>query len=273
MSVVISVSSAPVPILMYHEIAPPSQTSSRLAVSPEAFSAQLAHLHDEGYQTVTAFELANVLASGTGDLPERPVVLTFDDGFADFHSEAMERLDRYGFTATLFVTTGWVRDAKGGSDRRAPGCMLSWGQIEEAVSAGIEVAAHSHLHPELDQLPPELMRDDLATGKAVLEDTLGIPANGLAYPFGYFDARVRDVAEELGHRYSCAVANTMMDSESDLLALPRLTVRRSTTMPVFRQLVRGDNLSRIFIKDRALTVGWSLVRRSRAALGRRPRHQ
>ena len=164
----------------------------------------------------------------TGDLPERPVVLTFDDGFADFHSEAMERLDRYGFTATLFMTTGWVRDAKGGSDRRPPGCMLRWGQIEEAVSAGIEVAAHSHLHPELDQLPPELMRDDLATGKAVLEDTLGIPANGLAYPFGYFDARVRDVAEELGHRYSCAVANTMMDSESDLLALPRLTVRRST---------------------------------------------
>jgi peptidoglycan/xylan/chitin deacetylase (PgdA/CDA1 family) len=257
-----------VPILMYHEIAPPSETSSRLAVSPDAFSIQLAHLHDEGYQTVTAGELANALALGDGGLPDRPVVLTFDDGYADFHSQAMPLLDRHGFTATLFMTTGWVRDAKGAPDRQPPGSMLSWAQIEEAVSAGMEVAAHSHMHPQLDQLPTTLVRDDLARGKAVLEDRLGIPVDGLAYPFGYFDPRVREVARELGHRYSCAVANTIMGREPDLLALPRLTVRQSTGMPVFQQLVRGDNLSRIFIRDRALTKGWSLVRRSRAALGR-----
>ena len=256
-----------VPILMYHEIAPTSETNSRLAVSPEAFSAQLAHMHEEGYQTVTAVELANSLVHGAGGLPERPVVLTFDDGYADFHSRAMPLLDRHGFTATLFVTTGWVRDAKGAPDRPPPGPMLSWAQIEEAVSAGMEVAAHSHMHPQLDQLPPTLMRDDLATGKAVLEDRIGRPVDGLAYPFGYSDARVREVARELGHRYSCAVANTMMDSEPDLLALPRLSVRRSTGMSVFQQVVRGDNHFRIFIKDRALTKGWSLVRRSRAALG------
>ncbi len=117
------------------------------------------------------------------------------------------------------------------------------------------------------------MRHDLATGKEVLEDRLGVAVDGLAYPFGYSDATVRDVARELGYRYSCAVANTIMGQETDLMALPRLTVRQSTSMPVFERIVRGENLSRIFVKERALTKGWSLVRRSKAVLGRRARDQ
>ncbi len=257
-----------VPILMYHEIAGRTESSSRLAVSPGAFSAQLAYLHDDGYQTVTVADLLTSLAGGNGRLPDRPVVLTFDDGYADFHSRAMPLLDRYGFTATVFITTGWVRDAKGRLDRRPPGRMLAWAEIEDAASAGIEVAAHSHTHPQLDQLPPDLLRKELATGKAVLEDRLGSPITGLAYPFGYSTARVREAARESGHQYSCAVDNRTMSSESDLLALPRLTVRRSTTMPVFQEIVHGRNLSRIFFTDRAMTKGWSVVRRGRAALRR-----
>jgi peptidoglycan/xylan/chitin deacetylase (PgdA/CDA1 family) len=268
MASVVSARPVRVPILMYHEIAPRTETNSHLAVSPASFSDQLAYLHDEGYQTVTVAELSTALAGGRGSLPDRPVILTFDDGYADFHSQTMPLLDRYDFTATVFVTTGWVRDAKGPIGRRPPGDMLSWSQIEEAVSAGNEVAAHSHTHPQLDQLPPRVLRDELATGKAVLEDKLGCPVTGLAYPFGYSNARVREVAREVGHQYSCAVGNAMMNGESDQMALPRLTVQRSTAMPVFQQIVRGDNLNRIFLKDRALTKGWSVVRRSRAALGR-----
>jgi peptidoglycan/xylan/chitin deacetylase (PgdA/CDA1 family) len=253
---------------MYHEIAGPTESDSRLAVSPEAFSAQLAYLHDEGYCTVTAAELSDALARGDGSLPDRPIVLTFDDGYADFHSQTMPMLDRYAFTATVFVTTGWVRDAEKSAERQPPGPMLSWGQIEEAASIGMEVAAHSHTHPQLDQLSHQLLRDELATGKAVLEDKLGSPVTGLAYPFGYSNAKVRETARELGHHYSCAVGNTIMSSESDLLALPRLTVRQSTDMPVFQRIVRGENLNRVFLKDRALTKGWAVVRRGRAALGR-----
>ncbi len=124
----------------------------------------------------------DTLANGAGSLPDRPVVLTFDDGYADFHSQAMPLLDRYDFTATLFVTTGWVRDAKGSPDRPPPGPMLSWTQIEEALSAGIEIAAHSHTHPQLDQLSPARLRHELATGKSVLEDRLGIPADWTRLP-------------------------------------------------------------------------------------------
>jgi peptidoglycan/xylan/chitin deacetylase (PgdA/CDA1 family) len=266
MATVTTAPSLPVPILMYHEIAPPSETSSRLAVTPEAFAAQLAFLHDEGYETVTAVDLSKILA-GKEKRPDRAVVLTFDDGYADFHSRVMPLLDRYGFTATLFMTTGWVRDAGPPPAGRRPGLMLSWSQINEAVRAGIEVAAHSHSHPQLDRLPLKRLSDELSISKAQLEDKLGCPVTGLAYPFGYSNARVREVARELGHGYGCSVGNVIMSGEADLLALPRLTVRRSTGMPAFQQLVCGSNLRWLYLKDRALTKGWAAARRSMAALG------
>jgi peptidoglycan/xylan/chitin deacetylase (PgdA/CDA1 family) len=262
------VTAAPrtLPILMYHEIAGQTETTSRLAVPPDAWAAQLAYLHADGYKTITAGQLASVLAAGA-PLPDRTVVLTFDDGFGDFHSRALPLLDRYGFTATVFVTTGWVQDNGPLPAGRRPGRMLSWSQIAEAAGAGIEVAAHSRLHPQLDQLPAKLLREELRVSKAQLEDKLGGRVAGLAYPFGYSNARVRQAARELGHDYACAVGNVIADAESDLFALPRLTIRRSSRVAAFQRVVQGRGIERIFFKDRALTKGWAMVRRTKAAVG------
>jgi peptidoglycan/xylan/chitin deacetylase (PgdA/CDA1 family) len=255
-----------VPILMYHEIAPAAETGSRLAVSPEAFAGQLAYLHDAGFQTVTAGRLAEVLAGAPGSLPDRAVVLTFDDGFEDFHRRALPLLDRYGYTATVFVTSGWVQDAGGDAAGRRPARMLSWSQVAEVAGAGMEVGAHSWRHPQLDQLPGIALREELYASKAQLEDQLGRPVPGLAYPFGYSSARVRRVAREAGHHYACAVSNTLLAPSADLLALPRLTVRRSTTPGVFQQISRGSNVAQLYRGDRALTKGYAVARRARAAL-------
>src|SRR5208283_3844118 len=118
---------------------------------------------------------SRVLACGDGKLPDRAVVLTFDDGYADFHSRVMPLLDRYGFTATVFMTSGWVQDAGPLPAGRRPGRMLSWSQVGEAAHAGIEVAAHSRLHPQLDRMQPKLLRDELSLSKSELEDKLGAP--------------------------------------------------------------------------------------------------
>jgi peptidoglycan/xylan/chitin deacetylase (PgdA/CDA1 family) len=256
----------PVPILMYHQIAGRAETTSRLAVPPDAWTEQLAYLHGEGYRTITVAELSAAL-SGRGQLPSRAVVLTFDDGYEDFHSRAMPMLDRYGFTATLFVTTGWIQDAGPLTTGRRPGRMLSWTQIAEVARSGIEVAAHSRLHLQLDQLPRKLLYDELYTSKAQLEDKLGSSVIGLAYPFGYSNMRVRRVARDLGHGYACAVSNALMGKGPDLLALPRLTVKRSMKLATFQQIVHGSNVQRIYFKDRLLTKSWAIARRTRATLG------
>ncbi len=143
---------AAVPILMYHQIA--AGQRSRLAVTPAAFAAQLADLDAGGFTPVSAAALAAALAGGGPPLPARPVVLTFDDGYADFHAAALPLLASYGFTATLFVTTGWLRPAAGRAvSQPCPAPALSWSQLAEAAAAGLEIAGHSHSHPQLDRVP------------------------------------------------------------------------------------------------------------------------
>jgi peptidoglycan/xylan/chitin deacetylase (PgdA/CDA1 family) len=256
-----------VPVLMYHQIADPPEAVDRLAVSPAAFADQLGCLRAAGFTTVTASALAAGLAGDGSALPPRPVVLTFDDGFADFHSRALPLLERYGFTATVFVTTGWIADS-GAPDAalRRPGRMLSWSQIAEAAATGVEIGAHSHGHPELDLLAAESLRRELELSKALLEQRLGRPVPGLAYPFGYSNAAVRCAARAAGYHYACAVANIAAGPHVDAMALPRLTIRQSTRLRAFDQIVAG-RVPLTYVKDRSLTKGWSVVRRTRATLG------
>jgi peptidoglycan/xylan/chitin deacetylase (PgdA/CDA1 family) len=259
-----AVSPLRVPVLMYHEIADIAATPSRLAVPPSVFADQLAYLSDAGFNPITAGVLSSILADGAGDLPERPVVLTFDDGYGDFYTQAMPLLKQHEFTGTLFMTTGWV--GKEGEKKR----MLNWRELAEAEQAGIEIGAHTCKHPQLDQLPENLMREELYVSKSQLEDNLGLKVPGLAYPFGYSNAKVRRVARDIGYDYAYAVNNAMTTSAADTFALPRLTVGRGTSMDDFRKMVNGHD-STTLRRDRILTSGYSVVRRTRSTL-RAARH-
>ena len=119
--------------------------------------------------------------------------------------------------------------------------MLNRTQLAEAAAAGVEIAAHTRSHPQLDQLPEQLVREELCTSKRWLEDEIGLAVPGLAYPFGYSNARVRRVAREAGYRYAHAVDNATAEPRADPFAVPRLTVRRATTLPEFRRLADGQH--------------------------------
>ncbi|HEY0937726.1 MAG TPA: polysaccharide deacetylase family protein, partial [Trebonia sp.] len=131
-----------VPVLMYHEIADRTVTDDPLAVAPKVFADQLGYLRDAGFTPVTAAALTSTLVDG-GDLPERPVAVTFDDGHEDFHTDALPLLNQHGFTGTLFMTTDWVGFV--GYGKR----MMTWTQLAEAVAAGAEISAHTRSHPQL----------------------------------------------------------------------------------------------------------------------------
>jgi peptidoglycan/xylan/chitin deacetylase (PgdA/CDA1 family) len=249
-----------VPVLMYHEIAGITATASRFAVTPEAFAEQVAYLHDAGFTTITAGTLAQLLAGGAGSLPERPVVLSFDDGYGDFHDQALPLLKRYGHTATVFQTTGWV-GVEGTAKR-----MMNWDELAQVAAAGIEVGAHTIRHRQLDRLPDDELVEELAVSKTLLEDHLGVAVPGLAYPFGYSNDKVRRTARELGYAYAYAVDNAMTTSEADQFALPRLTVKRTTTIDSFRKMVNGQDTLALR-RDRALSGAFSVVRRAKAGLG------
>ena len=245
---------------MYHEISDETATRDPFAVGPKVFAEQLGYLHDQGFSTLTAGQLAAALTDGGRDLPERPLVLTFDDGYGDFYTNALPVLRRHGFTGTLFARTDWIGTVFQGKR------ILSWTELAELDQAGIEIGAHTVRHPQLDLLPEADVREELSVSKKALEDTLGFEVPGLAYPFGHSTERVREVARELDYTYSYAVGNDFTRSGDDKYALPRLTVRRATTMREFRRMANGTDTLTVR-RARMLTKGFAKIRPGLSALG------
>ncbi|MDO0916090.1 polysaccharide deacetylase family protein [Streptomyces sp. DT2A-34] len=254
-------SDARVPILMYHAVSTsPNDATRDLSVAPEAFAEQMALIGDLGLTPVRTADLAARWRSG-GPLPERPVLITFDDGYEGVHRHALPVLAKHGFPATLFVSTGWLKgphDTSGGLDT-----MLDWGQVRELVEADVEIGGHSHTHPQLDQLPDGRLRSELILCKEIISDELGTVPASFAYPYGYSSRRVREAVHETGYAQALAVNNGLARRRQGPYALTRLTVRRGTGVEEFRRMVEGRAITRAFARDRALTKGYAVVRRAR----------
>ncbi|PBC64834.1 polysaccharide deacetylase [Streptomyces sp. Tue6028] len=249
------------PILMYHSIAhSPNDATRALSVAPEAFTEQMALLGDRGFTPVDTARLAAGWRSGAA-LPVRPVLITFDDGYEGVHRHALPVLAKHGFASTLFVSTGWLRgpyDTGGGLD-----AMLDWDQVRELAGEQMEIGGHSHTHPELDQITDEALWSELLRCKEIIADELGARPVSFAYPYGYSSRRVRRTVREAGFAQSLAVGNALARRRQGPYALERVTVRRTTGIDEFEQLVEGRAITRNFARDRALTKGYAMVRRAR----------
>ncbi|MEV0637100.1 polysaccharide deacetylase family protein [Streptomyces sp. NPDC050619] len=252
---------ASVPILMYHSVATdPNEATRALSVAPDAFAQQLAVIGDLGLTPVDTADLAARWRSGR-PLPERPVLITFDDGYEGVHRHALPVLAGHGFAATLFVSTGWIRgayDTGGGLDT-----MLDWDQVRELAAAGVEIGGHSHTHPQLDQLDDDALRHELVHCKEIVAAELGAVPASFAYPYGYSSRRVRQAVRATGYAQALAVGNDLARRRQGPYALRRVTVRRGTGIEEFARLVEGRAIARNFAGDRALTKGYALVRRAR----------
>ena len=260
---------AAVPILMYHSVSEePTAATRRLSVRPAEFERQLGLLNELGYRTVSFGALVRSWRAAGRDgasqpaLPERPVVLTFDDGYADFHSEVLPRLERYQATATLFATTGWLES----EGPLAP--MLTWSQLREVASAGVEVGAHSHSHPEMDGISERELRRQVRLCKELLDNNLDQDTDVFCYPYGYSNARVRESVRAAGYIGACVVGNAMAHYGQGPYALTRMTIDRQTSLRRVGEIVQGRSVARLFLKERALTKSYAVFRRTRNAVVR-----
>lgn len=260
-----------IPILLYHSISRDAAPRfRRWAIRPEDFATQIAYLHAQNYTAMTVRGFVTAMAQSGANLPPRPVVLTFDDGFADFYTSAMPVLKDHDFAATLYVATGfvggtsqWLR--REGDDERA---MLTWAQIRDLQASGIEFGAHSHSHPQLDALPRSAAWDEILRSKTVLEDQIGRPVVTFAYPHGYYDAAVRRMVQQAGYTSACGVKHAVSALTDDRFALARIAVTADTDMERFAGLLVGRGLAIAPARERVRTKGWRLARRSAALLKR-----
>jgi peptidoglycan/xylan/chitin deacetylase (PgdA/CDA1 family) len=264
-----------VPVLMYHSISDPEKAAPKFkqfTVSPELFEEHMAYLHQQGYTPITVSQFVAARAPGGAGLPRRPVVLTFDDGFADFYTEALPILKKYGFTATLYITTGYVGDTSRWLEHDGEGerPMLTWKQIAEIDQSGIECGGHSHTHPQMDTLAYSASAQEIEKSKQLLEEHLGHSVESFAYPFGYHTANVRRQIREAGYTSASAVKHAMSTETTEPFALARWTVQSTTNIDSLAAFLGGDGLpmfSTMFM--RARTPLWQIARRSSALMTRR----
>jgi peptidoglycan/xylan/chitin deacetylase (PgdA/CDA1 family) len=228
----------------------------------------MAYLHQHGYTPLTVTQLMQIRAGHAESsklLPERPVVLTFDDGFADFFTNALPVLQHYRFGATLYVSTAFVGQTSRWlrREREHTRPMLTWEQIRKIHSTGIECGGHTHQHVQLDTLPLSRANEEIRHCKQLLEQHLGLPVLSFAYPFGYYTTRIKQCVHTAGYTSACTVGHRMSSERSDPLALTRFQVKPTTTLTEFQYLLNGTGLSPLeatYLQMR--TRLWQIARRS-----------
>jgi peptidoglycan/xylan/chitin deacetylase (PgdA/CDA1 family) len=207
------------PVFMFHSVSPSQEEDPYLLrVSPARLARQLEHLQSRGIRGVSMRELATASAAGR---TRRLVGLTFDDGYADFLSEAVPVLDRYGMTATVFVIAGRL----GGSNEwdaegpRLP--LMTAAEVRAVDEAGHEVGSHGYTHVPLAGLSPDELSREVVGSREALEDVLGHQISGFCYPYGSFDDRAVGAVRAAGYDYGC-VTNDY--GHPDRHSLPRFYV-------------------------------------------------
>jgi peptidoglycan/xylan/chitin deacetylase (PgdA/CDA1 family) len=183
-----------VPILTYHNLA--EQAKGRLVLAAASFREQMQYLKTNGYRVVSLTEFIEFTRLGR-QLPQRAVVLTFDDGYHSFKDYAYPVLKDLGFTATLFIYTDWVGAGRG---------ALSWNDLREMAAAGFDVQAHTKTHADLRRAQGETeaqyarrMQAELEQPQEAFSKNLGRRSQILAYPYGRWEEGLLPKVKEYGY--------------------------------------------------------------------------
>ncbi|HXE45890.1 MAG TPA: polysaccharide deacetylase family protein [Conexibacter sp.] len=211
-----------VPILMYHRVHAYATELTKslpdLTVEPQVFAAEVAALAHAGYHSVTVAQLFGALFHGA-PLPSKPVMLSFDDGYADDVTQILPVLRAHRMTGVFFIITGRFHEAG----------FVDPAQIRQLDAAGMDVGAHTRDHVDLPGLPAATLQSEIAGSRADLERVLRHPIAAFAYPAGRFDAASVAAVRQAGFALAVTTQPGMQLSAQQPLLLPRVRVGRTTT--------------------------------------------
>jgi peptidoglycan/xylan/chitin deacetylase (PgdA/CDA1 family) len=227
------------PILNYHRIAtdgPPEL--ARYRTSPAAFREQMRWLRRHGYHAVTSADFAR--QPGTGQfLRGRPVLITFDDGYRDFHDIAWPILQAHDLIAEVLIVTDHVGGAAhwdAGFGTPAP--LMGWDQIQELGAGGIRFGSHMASHSHMNVLPSSEVVREAIRSRALLERALGTSCTSIAAPFGEASDRFVHIARRCGYEIGFTAEPGFAHLGSDRLRLPRIEVLGHWSLEQFANAVR-----------------------------------
>jgi len=228
--------AAGVTILIYHRVG--ARTSVSVDLPTALFDEQVGWLAEHA-NVLTLTDAADLLAAGAPPTDTRPhVVVTFDDGTADFVDEALPVLHRHQVPATYYLATDFV-------DRQRPfpddGQPMSWGAAAEAVASGlVDIGSHTHTHALLDRIDPAEAVAELDRSIASVEDHLGVTPLHFAYPKALLGSPANE--QEVRRRFRTATVGRTRTNPwrgSDLHRLTRSPIQTTDGTAYFERKVRG----------------------------------
>ena len=198
-------------VLNYHQI---QNSPTSLSIPPADFDEQMHYLYSHGYVSITPDELYSGL-NGEIELPPKPVLITFDDGYADNYTNAFPILKYYGMRATIFVIPAFVGVYSN---------YLTWDEMREMEDNGITIESHTMHHYKLEELPDDEIRSELLNSKLKIEEELGHPVEFLAYPTGTYNLHIAGIAKEVGYKGAYTIKYGNVDLGSNFYALERVPI-------------------------------------------------
>lgn len=177
-----------IPIFMYHHIdysKPDQKTASYLAVSSKKLQNQLDLIQKLGYTPTNFQNIEN------GEIPEKPIILTFDDAYDDFYTKAFPELQKRNMTAVIYLPSNKLNTKD----------YMTFAQIKELRNNNIEIGSHSLNHADLGSLNEENLRKEIFDSKYFLEKLTDKKVLSFCYPYGIYNPRIRDLLKEAGYKY------------------------------------------------------------------------
>ena len=211
-----------VPILMYHNINDNySIENSNVEISNATFKEHMEAIRDTGYSTITFTEYINY-CNGKGSLPEKPILLTFDDGYLNNYTNAFPILKEMNMKATIFIVTGRM-----GMQGGVTYPHFTWEQAKEMENSGIiDIQCHTTYHNDLSVISDDDLVFELRKSRFMIYKYLGKKVEVLAYPYGNYDDGVKKAAEKAGYK-ACVQIKLGLPGVNrkgeDLYALKRIT--------------------------------------------------
>ena len=242
-----------IPILMYHSISDETESGHpyfRINTSPKRFAEQMRLMKENSYKVVSLTDAADILRKAS-TVPDRLAdhgshrryaVVTFDDGFADFRTMAFPILADHGFSATVFLPTGFISDT--GSTLKGKMC-LRWDEVGELAKSGVRFGSHTVSHPKLRDIPWDQVEKELRESKNILEDRLGTEAESFSYPYAFpeedrrFRTRLRASLGELGYSNGVTTSIGTAAGGDDRLFLKRIPVNSEDDPALFLAKLEG----------------------------------
>jgi peptidoglycan/xylan/chitin deacetylase (PgdA/CDA1 family) len=200
-----------VPILNYHKV---DILNHALSVSPQEFEEQMEYLHKNGYHTIAPDQLMAYLRYGK-QLPDKPIMITFDDGYLDNYTNAYPIMKKYDFTATIFIITNLISQ-----DNR----FMTWDQIREMQQYGIVFGSHTANHKSLTSLTKEQVMNGLSQSRDEITRQLGKSPKYFAYPTGTYNGEIEEMVRASGYKAAFTIEYGQVGADSDLYLLQRIPI-------------------------------------------------